>query len=43
MELYTIERGIMRQVPEDWELKQIIKYVLIFIVGVVLGNAWRIS
>ena len=43
MNLYVIRKGALRQVPEDWELKQVIKYILIFVAGVILGNAWRIS
>jgi hypothetical protein len=43
MEAYQIKRGVMKQIPEDLELKQVIKYILVFVAGVILGNAWRIS
>lgn len=40
MEIYTIKRGVLRQVPEDFELKQMIKYIFFFIIGLMIGNLW---
>jgi hypothetical protein len=40
MEIYTIKRGVMKQVPEDFELKQVVKYLFYFIVGLMIGNYW---
>ena len=40
MEAYQIKRGVMKQIPEDLELKQVIKYLLAFLFGLVLGNFW---
>ncbi len=38
MEIYTIKQGVMRQVPEDYELKQMIKYILFTILGLMIGR-----
>lgn len=43
MELYTIKSGKMKQVPVDYELKQAIKYIIVFVLGLILGNFWRLS
>jgi hypothetical protein len=40
MEIYTIKRGVMRQVPEDFEFKQLVKYIFAFVIGLVIGNFW---
>ncbi len=40
MDIYTIKHGIMRQVPVDFELKQAIKFILVFIIGLMIGNYW---
>jgi fucose permease len=38
MEIYTIKQGVMKQVPEDYELKQMIKYILFTILGLMIGR-----
>jgi len=38
MDIYTIERGVMRQVPIDYELKQMVKYIIFTIFGLMLGR-----
>lgn len=38
MEIYTIRKGVMRLLPEDYELKQVIKYILSFAFGLYLGG-----
>ncbi len=38
MDLYTIERGRMRQIPVDYELKQAVKYILVIILGLMIGH-----
>jgi len=38
MEIYTIKQGVMRQVPEDYELKQMVKYILFTILGLMIGR-----
>lgn len=45
MDIYTINerKGLLERIPTDWELKQAIKYLLIFFAGIVLGNMWRLS
>jgi hypothetical protein len=40
MEIYTIKRGVMKQVPEDFELKQVVKYAFYFVIGLMIGNYW---
>ncbi len=40
MKIYMIKRGIMKQVPQDSDFKQVAKYVLAFVVGMVIGNFW---
>ncbi len=40
MEIYTIKRGVMRQLPEDWNLKQLVKYIGAFFFGLMLGHIW---
>jgi len=40
MEIYTIKRGVMKQVPEDFELKQVVKYIFYFGIGLMIGNYW---
>ncbi len=40
MEIYTIKRGVMKQVPEDFELKQVVKYIFAFVIGLMIGNYW---
>jgi hypothetical protein len=38
MEIYTIKQGVMKPVPEDYELKQMVKYILFVIFGLVMGH-----
>lgn len=38
MEIYTIKQGIMRPVPEDYQLKQMAKYILLTIFGLIIGH-----
>lgn len=40
MELYTIKRGVMRSVPDDWELRQAVKAVAFTILGILIGLCW---
>jgi hypothetical protein len=40
VEIYTIKHGVMRQIPEDFELKQLVKYIFAFVIGMMLGNFW---
>lgn len=40
MEIYRIKHGIMKQIPEDFELKQFVKYLFAFVVGLIIGNIW---
>lgn len=40
MVIYSIKRGVMRKVPKDSELRQLVKYIFFFTVGLVLGNFW---
>lgn len=40
MIIYMIKRGVMRQVPEDFEMKQVLKYLFAFVVGLMAGNFW---
>ena len=40
MVIYSIKRGVMRKVPKDSELGQLVKYIFFFTVGLVLGNFW---
>ena len=36
MELYTIRRGSMRGVPQDWEIRQTCKYIAFIGLGYVM-------
>jgi hypothetical protein len=38
MDVYTIEQGRMRQIPVDYELKQMVKYILVIILGLIIGH-----
>jgi len=38
MDIYTIEQGVMRQVPIDYELKQMVKYIIFTVLGLMLGR-----
>ena len=38
MDMYTIKQGVMRQVPVDYELKQMVKYILFTILGLMIGR-----
>lgn len=38
MDIYTIKQGVMRQVPEDYELKQMVKYILFTVLGLMIGR-----
>ena len=40
MQTYTIHHGKLTLIPEDRELKQITKYILAFVLGVILGHVW---
>lgn len=40
MEIYTIRRGVMRAVPEDYELKQCVKYIVAVLFGMYVGYRW---
>ncbi len=38
MEIYTIKQGVMKPVPEDYELKQMVKYIFFIILGLIIGH-----
>lgn len=42
MDIYTIEQGRMRQVPVDYELKQMVKYILLIILGLIVGHLFAL-
>lgn len=39
-EVYKIRRGVMRAYPEDLELKQLVKYLFVFVSGLYVGYHW---
>lgn len=41
MEIYHIKDGTMRQVPDDWELRQTVKYILVFLSGMAFVGILR--
>ena len=40
MVVYSIKRGVMRKVPKDSEIRQMVKYIFFFTAGLILGNFW---
>lgn len=42
MDIYTIEEGRMRQIPVDYELKQMVKYILFIILGLMIGHFFAV-
>ena len=41
MEIYKIHKGVLRLIPEDYQLKQGIKYILLFAFGFFLSGICR--
>jgi len=38
MEIYAIKQGVMKPVPEDYELKQMVKCILFVIFGLMIDH-----